>query len=269
MHFAWCCVKSKNDITFQKACHPWYRFFHTVSGQSQKWNVWKRIMVSSFRKKSVHICMSFCGYTSPDLLVHIEVFSFFFCYWFRCEVLILCLHKFLIHLILRQLTRKKQCAQSSFSSKSWEQCLHISLFPVYSNTSFFISPLSQFLWTIWSEGALCRPSTAAEHSVKGASVAWTALHRKPIVGYEVWTREQTGSELCRKPADSTCAQCFHFKRQLHPPMTKVLRKLLSLSEAAQRLQPFSNNHDILCWSLELFELWGYFFLASPLFCCRE
>ena len=124
---------------------------------------------------------------------------------------------------------------------------------------FFISPLSQFLWTIWSEGALCRPSTVAEHSVKGASVAWTALHRKPIVGYEVWTGEQTGSEPCRKPADSTCAQCFHFKRQLHPPMTKVLRKLLSLSEAAQRLQPFSNNYDILCWSLELFELWGYFF----------
>ena len=226
-------------------------------------------MVSSFRKSLYIFAWVFCGYTSPDLLVHIEVFSFFSAidsdvkFW-SC----VCTSSW-SHLILRQLTRKKQHAQSSFSSKKLGTMSTYFIVSSLFKHLFFISPLSQFLWTIWSEGALCRPSTAAEHSVKGASVAWTALHRKPIVGYEVWTREQTGSEPCRKPADSTCAQCFHFKRQLHPPMTKVLRKLLSLSEAAQRLQPFSNNHDILCWSLELFELWGYFFLASPLFCCGE
>ena len=226
-------------------------------------------MVSSFRKKSVHICMSFCGYTSPDLLVHIEVFSFFSAidsdvkFW-SC----VCTSSWSIW-SWGSLPGRSSMHRAVSLQKAGNNVYIFHCFQSIQTLIFFISPLSQFLWTIWSEGALCRPSTAAEHSVKGASVAWTALHRKPIVGYEVWTREQTGSEPCRKPADSTCAQCFHFKRQLHPPMTKVLRKLLSLSEAAQRLQPFSNNHDILCWSLELFELWGYFFLASPLFCCGE
>ena len=212
--------------------------------------------------------MSFCGYTSPDLLVHIEVFSFF----------LLLIQMWSSDLVSAQVPdpsdpeaayqEEAACTEQFLFKKLGTMSTYFIVSSLFKHL-FFISPLSQFLWTIWSEGALCRPSTAAEHGVKGASVAWTALHRKPIVGYEVWTREQTGSEPCRKPADSTCAQCFHFKRQLHPPMTKVLRKLLSLSEAAQRLQPFSNNHDILCWSLELFELWGYFFLASPLFCCGE
>ncbi len=169
----------------------------------EKGSSWAALGKTSCR----HICETFCRYRKRDLLVHIAVLREFFPpHWFRCETLILFLcssWSIWTQKAAQEKSTKNIRTKAAFFQAE-KQCGDIVFQELFKCCSY----LSAVTWEEKGrEGEGCAGIVRVfpgcwNRSVKGASVAWTALHRKPIVGYEGETREQTGSELRRKPADT-------------------------------------------------------------------